>query len=103
MQTAIGKNIRKYRRANDLTIEQLAKAIGSQAAYVWKLENRTPKNPSRLKLEAIAETLKISVEKLYSKNDVADKPNGDDAYWQKFLGIDEDSKAIVKQIIDRIA
>ena len=71
MQTAIGKNIRKYRRANDLTIEQLAKAIGSQTAYVWKLENRTPKNPSRLKLEAIAETLKISVEKLYSKNDVA--------------------------------
>ena len=101
MQSPLGKNIRKFRRASDLTIEQLATAIGSQSAYVWKLENRTPKNPSRQKIQAIAKTLSITVEQLYSEENIYDFDNSEDkAYFDKFMKLDSDSKYKIKQIID---
>lgn len=97
--TVIGKNIRKYRKASGLTIEKLAQSIGSLPPYVWRLENRTPKNPSREKLAEIARVLNIPIESLYSENEL-DSDSDDEFYWKKFKSLNSISKTKVKRVID---
>ena len=86
-----------------MTAAQLALKIGSKREYITKLENKTPKNPSREKLLAIAKALNISVESLYSENDFVSNDLDDKVYFEKFMMLDEEAKIKVKQIIDIFA
>jgi len=97
--TIVGKNIRKYRKASGLTIEKLAHAIDSLPPYVWRLENRTPKNPSRQKLVRIANVLNVPIELLYSEKEL-DFETDDKHYWEKFRVLSSSAKIRIKRAID---
>lgn len=70
-QQALGKVIRKYRKAAGMTQDQLAEAIGSESendrrSYISKLESGK-RNPSTSVLAAIASALHITPAGLISE------------------------------------
>jgi len=99
---AIGHNIRKYRNNAGLSIERLAQMIDSMPQYVWKLENRTPQNPSRQKLKLIASALNIPLEYLYLDGEISIEVD-DEIYMRKFKSLDAEAKVKIKKIIDIFA
>lgn len=104
MRSVIGDNIRRRRRAKDMTVEQLATLIGSKREYVTKLENRTPKNPSLEKLQAIADVFGITVSELCqpfktSKSHITSDQR-DQLFIQKYLKLDTNHKKHIQKIID---
>ncbi len=61
----IGLNIRKYRKQMKLSQVELAVEVGIDRAYLSEIENgRT--NPSINVLYALADALKIEIEKLFT-------------------------------------
>lgn len=59
-----GKKIRELRKANNLTMSELAKKSGTASSYISDLENGKIKNPSGIKLRKIAEALGVSTDNL---------------------------------------
>lgn len=68
----IGKKIRKIRKANNLTMRELAERSGTASSYISDLENRKIKNPSADKLIKIAEALGVSLAELV-KEEIKDE------------------------------
>lgn len=60
----IGKNIRKLRKRNDLTMSQLAEKCSVSQSYISDLENGNVKKPSIDKIYKIADALGVSVYQL---------------------------------------
>lgn len=87
-----------------MTVEQLAQLIGSKREYVSKLENKTPKNPSLEKLQAIAGVFKITVSELCEPNSVTENTNitsdSDRQFIQKYLMLNATHKKHIQKIID---
>lgn len=104
MRSTIGANIRRYRRARDLTVAELAQLIGSKREYVSKLENKTPKNPSIEKLQAIADVFGVSVSELCEpytdQEDSIVTSDSDKKFIQKYLMLSSTSKKHIQKIID---
>ncbi len=63
----LGKNIRKYRRAAELTQEALAEKCECSSSYIGQLENARSK-PSLETLVTIANILDVTVDQLLKKN-----------------------------------
>ena len=59
-----GKKVRELRKANNLTMSELAKKSGTASSYISDLENGKIKNPSINKIEKIAEALGVSLDEL---------------------------------------
>ena len=67
-----GKKVRELRKANNLTMSELAKKSGTASSYISDLENGKIKNPSINKIEKIAEALGVSLGELRENNKVID-------------------------------
>lgn len=67
-----GKKIRELRKANNLTMSELANICKISQSYISDLENGNVKNPSITKMEKIAEALGVSLAELVKK-EVKDK------------------------------
>jgi len=59
-----GKKVRKLRKANNLTMGELANICKISQSYISDLENGKIKNPSGVKLAKIAEALGVSTDYL---------------------------------------
>lgn len=69
-----GKKIRELRKANNLTMRDLAEKSGTASSYISDLENGKIKNPSGIKLKKIAKALGVSViDILYPTNEDKEK------------------------------
>ena len=64
----IGKNIRKLRKLNNLTMSQLAEKCNISQSYISDLENGNVKKPSIDKIYKIAEVLGVSVYQLIGES-----------------------------------
>ncbi len=63
----LGKNIRKYRRAAELTQESLAEKCGCSTSYIGQLENARSK-PSLETIVKIANELDVTVDQLLKRD-----------------------------------
>ena len=98
----IGEKIKRLRTEKKLSLEALGSAIGTSRGYIWKLENRTPAEPSIKNLKAIADELGVSIGYLLSDNAAVQESEQDASYWEKYLRMDDDVKSKVRQFIDMI-
>ena len=102
MSNALGDKIRKLRKAQKLTLEELAKQTDSSKGYIWELENRDTRNPSADKLMKIAEILETTTDFLLDKK--KSEPNDSDmqaALYRNFEKLDEeDQKRFMKMVKD---
>lgn len=62
-------NLRKIRRAKDITQERLAELISSSKSYVCDLENGFIRNPSLGKARLIAIQLDSTLDEIFPKDD----------------------------------
>lgn len=60
MSAEFGRKIKELRIKKKLTLDELADIIGSQKAYVWQLENKSPARPSGKILLELASALDVS-------------------------------------------
>lgn len=100
MQSFIGRNIKRLREEKNMTIQKLADRIGAKKSYIWKLENRTPKNPSTVRLTEIADVLGVSVGSLLQENSSIGELEEDHFAWEKYKKLDSETKSKVRQFID---
>jgi transcriptional regulator with XRE-family HTH domain len=71
---AFGEKLRSRRLEMGLTLDELARRVGSTKAYVWQLENKRPAKPSGELLLKLAAVLDISAEFLIDDGVVAPTP-----------------------------
>ncbi len=63
----VGKNIKKYRKLNDLTQRQLAEKLLLSESFIAKLESNTHQTISLDTIEQIAHVLNIDIKNLFDK------------------------------------
>jgi transcriptional regulator with XRE-family HTH domain len=61
---ALKDNLKKFRKENNLTQEDVAKAIGSSATYVGQIEKGEKPNVGIKYIEPMAKLFKVSIETL---------------------------------------
>ncbi len=67
----ISKNIKKYRRKNQMTQKDLAKKSGYSYAYIRRVEGpRCIKNFSIQTIYNLSHTLNIDIKQLFDDNDI---------------------------------
>lgn len=66
LKTILGHNIHTLRTRKGMTLEGLAKLIGTSKSYIWELENKHV-HPSVFLASKIAHTLGVSTDKLIDK------------------------------------
>ena len=67
----IAKNIKKYRKANNITQKELAKKSGYSYAYIRRVEGpKCVKNFSIQTIYNIAKTLNIDIKELFEERDI---------------------------------
>jgi len=102
MSTKTGDRIRELRKAQGLTLDQLATKAGSSKSYIWELENNNPPRPSAEKLSDIADALGTTLDhligtKFSSEDDLLPE---DRVFFRKFVGLDPKKKEKMRQTLD---
>ena len=100
MVEGLSGKIRKIRKDKGLTLEALAKKVGSSKSYIWQIETDTKINPSAQLIAKIAEVLDVTVDYLVREEKVEMAENDEHAiFFRNFQGLDENTKkGIMAQI-----
>lgn len=100
----LGQKIRKERERLKLTLEELAKKIGSTKSYVWELENKPTARPSADKIFRLADALGVTAEYLMDETQTIEPTpqNRDMAFFRKFQGLDEKQKEFLRKYLDSL-
>lgn len=102
MSNKLGDKIRKLRKDQNLTLDELAKRTESSKGYIWELENRDTRRPSAEKLMKIAEILETTTDFLLDTNKA--EPDNTDlqaTLYRNFEKLDEDDqKRFLKMVKD---
>ncbi|BDW90991.1 helix-turn-helix domain-containing protein [Thalassospira tepidiphila] len=100
MANSLGNKIRELRKANRLTLDQLATMTGSSKSYIWELENKNPPRPSAEKLSKIAEQLGTTIEFLLDAENKVDEEDASDAqFYRKYKNMDKEVKAKIRKMV----
>ena len=86
--------------AQNLTLEQLAEAVGSSKAYVWQLENKKSAKLSAELLLKIAAELKVAPEFLL--DDAREAPSSEqlnEAFFRKFRSLSETDRRTIERLV----
>ncbi len=100
MSEKFGEKLRKIRTSRNITLEDLAAAIGSSKAYIWQLENKKNAKPSAALLLKIADSLNQSPE--YFLDDTQAEPSEpqlEDTFFRKFRKLSDEDKRTIERII----
>jgi len=68
LKSVLSKKIKRVRKDKGITLQQLAKEVGSSKSYMWQLENSSDINPSAQLISKIAEALGTTVDYLLGPN-----------------------------------
>jgi transcriptional regulator with XRE-family HTH domain len=92
MQKTFGDRIKERRKAEGMTLEQLAQATDSSKSYIWELENKKPPRPSAEKLSTIARELKVTVDWLLGADDQTLDEAEDKAFYRAYSGMSVEAR-----------
>ena len=101
MPSMLGLKIRDLRRAQDLTLEQLAQRTDSSKSYMWELENKDVTRPSAEKLNRIAAVLGVTPEFLADEGRTDPSAEvRDEAFYRKYQRAAPEVREKIKRILD---
>lgn len=98
---SIGKNIRKFRVANHLRMEDLAEKVGLSVNYVGALE-RGEKIPSLETFIHIANCLQVTSNELLADELTTGYQIKDSLLTEKLNGLAEEDRARIYDVIDTL-
>ncbi|WP_412776579.1 helix-turn-helix domain-containing protein [Thalassospira lucentensis] len=100
MENALGDKIKKLRKDQKLTLDQLADLAGASKSYIWELENKNPPRPSAEKLSRIAEQLGTTIEFLLdTENKIKEEDAADAKFYRKYRNMDEPTKSKIRKMV----
>ncbi len=82
-----------------ITLEELAKKIGSTKSYIWELENKPGIRPSAETVYKLAKALEVTVEELMD-NRPADAE--DQVFYREYKHLKPATKRRLKEIMDAL-
>lgn len=101
MASRLGTKIRDLRKANDLTLDQLAVKAGLSKSYLWELENRESQKPSAEKLQALADALKVEMSFFLEEDKRSpDERHLDEAFFRGYRQLDAPGKEQLRRILE---
>lgn len=99
----LGDNIKKFRTSRNITLNNFAKKINLSSGYLSELENNKVKNPTKSKLDLIANGLGVTVSELVKEDAVVtpylNKMTLDEGinYYNNYLkSINDDNSGFVR-------
>lgn len=95
MSTA--KRIRKLRKEQGFTIDELAIRSECSKSYIWEIENKELIKPSGEKLSSIANQLGVTVEYLLF-DEVSEEDAVDKCFYEKYKKMDIFTKYKIRAI-----
>ena len=100
MKSVLSRKMKRIRKDKGITLEQLAKEVGSSKSYIWQLENSPDINPSAQLISGIAEALGTPVDYLLEP-DQEDMTRDDEysVFFRNFKQLDENTqKGLMAQV-----
>lgn len=92
----LSKKIRKERTKRKITLEELAKAVGSSKGYIWQIENDPKIKPSAQLISNIAKELNVTADYLLNpEKEEMDLEDNSLIFFRNFKGLSEKSKEIL--------
>ena len=94
-----GERVKKRRKERGLTLEQLAKNIGSSKSYIWELENKPTIRPSSETVYKLARALGATVEELLDRRPA----DADDVvFFREYKSLSSETKKRLRIIMDAL-
>lgn len=94
---SLRKRLRSLRKAQSLTLQNLADAAGCTKAYIWELECLPNPRPSAQRMIAIARALGTTVEVLMGAAEPA-LPAADQRFIRDYLALPEVERSRLRRI-----
>ena len=92
----LSEKIREERTKRKITLEELAKIVGSSKGYIWQIGNDPNIKPSAQLIANIAKALNVTVDYLVdSDKEVMDSNDESLVFFRNFKGLSEKSKEIL--------
>ena len=98
----LGEKIRTLRKKADMTLDDLAVAIGASKSAVWELENKFKARPSAERINQLARVLKVTPEFLMN-DDSSQEPSesvADTAFFRRYQDLSLETKRQLQDILD---
>ena len=102
MASAFGARLRRLREAKNLTLQQVADAVGCTKAYIWELEMKDgQQRPSAERIQAIAKVLGVTMEDIMGEpiEQVPQASPEDVAFFREYAGMTDEEKDRYRQAL----
>ena len=101
MASVFGARLRRFREAKNLTLQQVADAVGCTKAYIWELEMKDGQRPSAERIQKIAQVLGVTMEDVMGTpmEQAPDASPEDVAFFREYAGMTEDEKKNYQDVL----
>lgn len=65
---SLGSRLKELRIRHNMSLQEVADAVGASKAHIWEIERGNSKNPTMELLNALAETFNVTVSYLVGEN-----------------------------------
>ena len=96
----LSEKIKKERTKREITLEGLAKAVGSSKGYIWQIENDPNIKPSAQLIAKIAKSLNVTVDYLVDpEKEKMETPDTSLVFFRNFEELSKESQeTLLKQM-----
>ena len=99
--STLGEKLRRLRKENNLTLDQLAELTGTSKSYLWELENRDVSKPSADKLNKLAASLGTTLNYLLDEEGkVTEEDANDEGFYRKYRAKPKETKERIRRMLD---
>jgi len=101
MAVTFGQRLKRLRKANGLTLQQIADEVGCTKAYIWGLENDRGR-PTAERVQGLAKILGVTMEDLMEEQfDAAPKASPEDlAFFRHYVGMAPEAKDAYRKAME---
>ena len=102
MATTFGTRLRRLREAKNMTLQQVADAVGCTKAYIWELEKKPGQRPTAERIQAIAKVLGVTMGDLMGEpvEEVPAATPDDVVFFREYVGMPEEEKRRYRQALE---
>jgi transcriptional regulator with XRE-family HTH domain len=99
----LADRIKHYRIKKNLSLQDVATAVGASRAHIWDLETARSKNPSIELLTKLAACFGVSVSDLIEENPGAEDENSRVVgMYRELKGLSERDLDVIQQMVERL-
>ena len=101
MASTFGARLRRLREAKNLTLQQVADAVGCTKAYIWELEMKDGQRPTAERIQKIAQVLGVTMEDVMgTPMQEAPQASAEDvAFFREYAGMTDEEKDRYRQAL----